>query len=97
MLLKGAVSYHVETLEIHVSSTQDDTILVKSDLSGITIPPIFCGCLRKKSMHLKRLDDTTDIYDLLWKVTNTLYFNYRCYIAKEVQYGFLIRCRHLQI
>ena len=45
--------------------------LVKPDLSEITIAPIFCGCLREKSMHLERLDDTTDRYDISWKVANT--------------------------
>ena len=47
--------------------------LVKPDLSEITIPPIFCGCLREKNTHLERLDDTTDRYDICisWKVANT--------------------------
>ena len=45
--------------------------LVKPDLSEITIAPIFCGCLREKSTHLERLDDTTDRYDISWKVANT--------------------------
>ena len=47
------------------------TTLVKSDLSEITIQPIFCGCLREKNTHLKRLDDTTDKYDILRKETNS--------------------------
>ena len=29
--------------------------LVKPDLSEITIPPIFCGCLREKNTHLEHL------------------------------------------
>ena len=37
--------------------------LVKPDLREITIPPIFCGCLREKNTHLEHLDDTTDRYD----------------------------------
>ena len=45
--------------------------LVKPDLSEITIPPIFCRCLREKNTHLERLDDTTDRYDISWKVANT--------------------------
>ena len=45
--------------------------LVKPDLSEIAIAPIFCGCLREKSMHLERFDDTTDRYDISWKVANT--------------------------
>ena len=45
--------------------------LVKLDLSEITIPPIFCRCLREKNTHLERLDDTTDRYDISWKVANT--------------------------
>ena len=45
--------------------------LVKPDLSEITIPPIFCGCLREKNTRLERLDDTTDRYDISWKVANT--------------------------
>ena len=45
--------------------------LVKPDLLEITIPPIFCGCLREKNTHLEGLDDTTDRYDIPWKVANT--------------------------
>ena len=30
------------------------------------------GCLREKNTHLERLDDTTDRYDISWKVANTL-------------------------
>ena len=45
--------------------------LVKPGLSEITIPPIFCGCLREKNTHLERLDDNTDRYDISWKVANT--------------------------
>ena len=45
--------------------------MVKPDFSEITIAPIFCGCLREKSTHLERLDDTTDRYDISWKVANT--------------------------
>ena len=45
--------------------------LVKSDLSEITIPPIFCVCLPEKNTHLERLDDTTERYDISWKVANT--------------------------
>ena len=44
--------------------------LVKPDLSEITIPPIFCGCLRQKNTHLEHLEDTTDRYDISWKVAN---------------------------
>ena len=28
--------------------------------SGITIAPLFCGCIREKNTHLERLDDGTD-------------------------------------
>ena len=67
--------------------------LVKPDLSEITIPPIFCGSLREKNTHLERLDDTTDRYDISWKVANTsnciLIYNVG---IQEVQYGFLLRC-----
>ena len=45
--------------------------LVKPDLSEITFPPIFCGCFRERNTHLERLDDTTDRYDISWKVANT--------------------------
>ena len=45
--------------------------LVKQDLPEITIPPIFCGCLREKNTHLERLDDTIDRYDISRKVANT--------------------------
>ena len=30
------------------------------DLSGITIAPLFCGCIREKNTHLELLDDGTD-------------------------------------
>ena len=45
--------------------------LVKPDLLEITIPPIFCCCLREKNTHLEGLDDTTDRYDISLKVANT--------------------------
>ena len=53
------------TLLDNLDHNYGDIILVKSDLSEITIPPIFCGWLREKSTHLKRMDDTTDRYDIL--------------------------------
>ena len=54
----------------------------------------FCGCLREKNTHLERLDDH-DYRQMRYTVEGNLfiklYFNWPCYITKEVQYGFLVR------
>ena len=67
--------------------------LVKPDLSEITIPPIFCGCLREKNTHLEPLDDTTDRNDTSWKVANTsnciLMYNYNVGNQKRYNMDFL--------
>ena len=69
---KAKISVSLLDLNVMKITTQyGDMSLVKPDLSEITIPPIFCGCLREKNTHLEHLDDTTDRYDTSWKVVNT--------------------------
>ena len=68
-------------------STPSDMSFVKPDLSEITIPPIFCGCLPEKNTHLEHLDDTTDRYDTSWKVANTSNCNLIYNVGSQKRYN----------
>ena len=48
---------------------------------GITILPLFCGCLREKNTHALGALGRYYKYDIVRKITNSSSFNQRCNIA----------------